>query len=80
MPATALVGTEAVQFRAAASEAMVGKPEPGRLERTREVSDLMWQKSGYKIIPCDCGTKLKVPSNLGRASVKCPHCGRTHQI
>jgi heat shock protein HtpX len=80
MPATALVGTETIQFRAAAPEAAVGRPEPGRLERTREVSDLMWQKSGYKIIPCDCGAKLKVPSSLGRASVKCPHCGRTHQI
>jgi len=80
MPATALVGTDTVQFRTPASEAAVGKPEPGRMERTREVSDLMWQKSGYKIIPCDCGTKLKVPANLGRASVKCPHCGRTHNI
>ena len=80
MPATALVGTETVQLRAAASEATVSKPEPSRLERTREVSDLMWQKSGYKIIPCDCGAKLKVPSNIGRASVKCPHCGRTHNI
>jgi len=80
MPATALVGTDTVQFRTPASEAAVGKPEPGRMERTREVSDLMWQKSGYKIITCDCGTKLKVPANLGRASVKCPHCGRTHNI
>jgi heat shock protein HtpX len=80
MPATALVGPETVQLRAPASEPTAGKPEPGRLERTREVSDLMWQKSGYKIIPCDCGTKLKVPSNIGRASVKCPHCGRTHNI
>jgi heat shock protein HtpX len=80
LPATALVGTETVQLRTPASEAVVGKPEPSRLERTREVSDLMWQKSGYKIIPCTCGAKLKVPPSIGRASIKCPHCGRTHQI
>ena len=80
MPAAALAGVGAVGLRAAAPEATLKKPEPGRVERTREVGDLLWQKSGYKIIDCECGTRLKVPSNIGRATVKCPHCGRTHQI
>ncbi len=80
IPATALAAPGAVSLRSAAPEAAPGKPEPGRLERTREVEDLIWQKSGYRIIPCACGAKLKVPSNIGRASIKCPHCGRTHQI
>jgi len=80
IPASALVGGEAVGLRAARPEAAPRQPEPGRLERTREVSDLLWQRSGYRIIPCDCGTKLKVPADLGRATVKCPHCGRTHNI
>ena len=80
MPAAALAGAGAVGLRAATPEAALKEPEPGRVERTREVGDLLWQKSGYKIIDCACGTRLKVPSNIGRATVKCPHCGRTHQI
>ena len=80
MPATALAGVGTVGLRAAAPEATLKEPEPGRVERTREVGDLLWQKSGYKIIDCECGTRLKVPSNIGKATVKCPHCGRTHNI
>jgi len=78
MPATALAG--AVGLRAAVPEAAPKEPEPSRVERTREVGDLLWQKSGYKIIDCECGTRLKVPSNIGRATVRCPHCGRTHSV
>jgi len=80
MPAAALAAAGAVGLRAAAPEAALKEPEPSRLERTREVGDLLWQKSGYKFIDCECGTRLKVPSNIGRATVKCPHCGRTHPV
>jgi heat shock protein HtpX len=80
MPAAALVGAGAVELRASRPEIVLKEPEPSRVERTREVGDLLWQKSGYKIIDCECGTRLKVPSNIRRATVKCPHCGRTHNI
>jgi heat shock protein HtpX len=80
MPAAALAAAGAVGLRAAAPEAALKEPEPSRVERTREVGDLLWQKSGYKIIDCECGTRLKVPSNIGRATVRCPHCGRTHPV
>jgi len=80
MPATALAGAGAVGLRAAQPELVLKEPEPSRVERTREVGDLLWQKSGYKIIDCECGTRLKVPSNIGRATVRCPHCGRTHSL
>jgi heat shock protein HtpX len=80
MPAAALAGAGAVGLRAAAPEATLKEPEPSRVERTREVGDLLWHKSGYKIIECECGTRLKVPSDIGRATVKCPHCGRTHSV
>jgi heat shock protein HtpX len=75
-----LAGAGAVGLRAAAPEAAPLEPEPSRLERTREVSDLMWRKSNYKTINCACGTKLRVPPNLGRAQVKCPHCGRINPV
>jgi heat shock protein HtpX len=76
----AVAGAGAVGLRAAAPEAAPIEPEPSKLERTREVSDLMWRKSNYRTINCDCGTKLKVPPNLKRANVKCPHCGRIHPL
>ena len=72
----------AVGLRAA--EDVPREPEPGKLERTREVSDLLWRMNDYKTITCDCGTKLKVPPKLKqashRASIKCPHCGRINPI
>ena len=76
----AIASAGAVGLRAAEPEAARREPEPSKLQRTREVSDLMWRMSDYKTIACDCGTKLKVPAKLKRATVKCPHCGRTHPI
>lgn len=78
MPASALAGAGSLGIRAASSEAAVG--EPSKIERTREVSDLMWKKNNYKTINCNCGTKLKVPPNIKRFTVKCPHCGTTHSV
>ena len=78
MSASALAGAGALGIRAASSEAAVG--EPSKLERSREVSDLMWKKSNYQMINCSCGTKLKVPPNIKRFSIKCPHCGTTHSV
>ncbi len=76
----AIAAAGVVGLRAAGPEAAPVEPEPSKLERTREVSDLMWRKSNYRTISCDCGTKLKVPPNLKRANVKCPHCGRIHPL
>lgn len=78
MPASALAGTGAIGIRDASSEAAV--EELTKLERTREVSDLMWKKNNYKTINCNCGTKLKIPPNIKRFTVKCPHCGTTHSV
>jgi heat shock protein HtpX len=75
----AIAGVGAVGLRAAEPEA-AREPEPSKLERTREVSDLMWRKSNYKTIDCDCGAKLRVPPNLKKASVRCPRCGRINPI
>ncbi len=78
IPASALAGTGAIGLRAASSEGAVGNP--GKLERTREVSDLMWRKNNYKTINCGCGTKLRVPPNVKKFTIKCPHCGTTHTV
>jgi heat shock protein HtpX len=57
--------------------------EAGQLDETqraRETSDVMWRLSNYKTITCDCGAKLRVPPNFKEPEIKCPHCGRTHQV
>jgi len=80
IPASAIASTGAVGLRAAESEAAWRELEPGKVERSREVSDLMWRLNNYRTITCDCGTKLKVPPKLKKPSVKCPHCGRINKI
>ncbi len=78
VPASALAGTGAVGLRAATPEAST--EEPGKLERTRETSDLMWRLNSYKTVNCDCGTKLRVPPNFKAPTIRCPHCGRINQV
>ncbi len=79
VPTSALAGAAgAIGLRAASSEGAVGNPS--KLERTREVNDLMWQKNNYRVINCDCGTKLKIPPKIKKSAIKCPHCDRTHSV
>ena len=80
IPQSALAGAAAVGLRAAGPEAAPVEPEPSKVERTREVSDLMWRMNNYRTITCDCGTKLKVPSKFKKANVRCPHCGRINPV
>jgi len=54
--------------------------EPNEIQRVRETSDVMWRLSNYNTITCDCGAKLRVPPTFKEPTIKCPHCGRTHQV
>ncbi len=54
--------------------------EPDRLERHREVSDVLWRKNDYRTIDCKCGTRLRIPPGLKANRVKCPHCGTVHNV
>ncbi len=54
--------------------------EPTEIQRARETSDVMWRLSNYNTITCDCGAKLRVPPNFKESQIKCPHCGRMHQV
>jgi len=54
--------------------------ELNEIQRARETSDVMWRLSNYKTITCDCGARLRVPPNFKEPQIKCPHCGRTHQV
>jgi len=76
----AVASVGAVGLRAAETEAAPREPEPSKVERTREVSDLMWRLNDYKTINCACGTKLKVPPKFKGDQVRCPHCGRINPV
>jgi heat shock protein HtpX len=78
--AATLTSTGAVGIRAAVPEAAPAEREPSKVERTREVSDLMWRMNKYDTITCACGTKLKIPPDFKRSNVKCPHCGRINSV
>lgn len=80
LPASALAGAGVVGLRAAVSDTAPMEPEPSKVDRTREVSDLMWRKSDYRTINCDCGTRLRVPPKLKKATIRCPHCGSVHPV
>ncbi|MBM3133141.1 MAG: M48 family metallopeptidase [Chloroflexi bacterium] len=78
LPASALAGVGAVGLRSASAEAAM--PEPSKLERHREVSDLMWKQSNYRTIDCGCGTKLRIPPGVKEFTIQCPRCGRKHSV
>ncbi len=52
----------------------------GRIERTRENSNAMWQLNNYRTTDCDCGTRLRVPPDYRSLTVRCPHCGRIYPV
>jgi heat shock protein HtpX len=68
----------AVSLRAARPEKV--KPELDEVQRARETSNVMWNLHDYKTIACDCGTTLRIPPRFKSPTVKCPHCGRVHQL
>jgi heat shock protein HtpX len=80
VPASVLASAGAMALRAASPETKPLEEFPQRVERARETSDLMWRLSNYKTIPCECGTTLRIPPNFRAPAVRCPHCGRIHQV
>lgn len=75
MPASVLTGATAVPLREASAETQV-EDTPGRIERARETSDLLWRMSNYRTLACsNCGTKMRLPPSYDKSSVRCPHCG-----
>ncbi len=77
-PQTAsLIGS--VPIRPATADNSPVEPVSERIERTREVSDMMLKMDNYRMIDCQCGTRLKVPPALQGQVVRCPRCGTLHQ-
>ncbi len=47
-----------------------------RVHRARETSNLLWNLNNYRLITCDCGTRMRLPPGFKLTEVKCPHCGK----
>jgi heat shock protein HtpX len=75
---TASITAETVPIATMKLEGETG--ELNEIQRARETSDVLWPLSNYNTITCDCGTKLRVPPQFKEPQIKCPHCGRTHQV
>jgi heat shock protein HtpX len=76
VPGSALVGEQAV----AARKAGVPEPETEKIDRVRETSDLMWKRSSYGLVNCQCGTRMRVPPDYKGNTIRCPHCGTVNNI
>jgi heat shock protein HtpX len=76
VPRSALVGEQTVAVRKAGAP----EPEPEKVERVRETSDLMWKMSNYGLVNCQCGTKIRGPPNFKGQSIRCPHCGTVNAV
>lgn len=51
-----------------------------KLERAREVSDLVERLNKYTALGCTCGTAFRIPPDYKGRSIKCPRCGRDNTI
>lgn len=61
---------------ASPEEKKAEKPAREKMNRTREVEDVMLRLNKYNIVQCDCGTKWKIPPNFPDPDVLCTKCGR----
>ncbi|TEU03133.1 MAG: peptidase M28 [Dehalococcoidia bacterium] len=57
------------------------KPEKiEKLERAREVSDLLEKLNRYTALACNCGAKFRIPPDFKGSSIRCPRCGTINPI
>lgn len=46
----------------------------------RDAKDILQRVAGYGLLACSCGLKMKIPKETDHSKVKCPRCGKTHEI
>ncbi len=46
----------------------------------RSSHDIMMKVDNYSFINCDCGMKLKIPTNFTDDTIVCPRCGTQHTV
>lgn len=60
---------------ASPEEKKAAEPAREKINRTREVDDVMLRLNRYRIVQCACGTKWKIPPNFPDPDVLCTKCG-----
>ncbi len=71
-----LQGVKEQGVRSAAAETAKHDPQ----KNLRDIKDILHKNNGYGILTCACGVKLKVPPQFIKEKVRCPHCGREHNV
>ncbi len=46
----------------------------------REAKDILQRVAGYGLLTCSCGLKMKIPKETDHNDIKCPRCGKMHEI
>ena len=46
----------------------------------RDAKDILQRVAGYGLLTCSCGLKMKIPKGTDHKTVKCPRCGKIHEI
>lgn len=49
-------------------------------DRAREAGDALLKLNDYLFLACACGNRLKIPPEAQFDRVKCPTCGRRHEV
>ena len=57
-----------------------GEKDEGRVDRARQVTDMLRRMDRFIFLTCPCGTKLKVPPAYAGKTVKCPRCHTPHVV
>jgi len=50
------------------------------VDRSRDVIQFLGRLENQIVMSCPCGVGIKVPPDLGRASIPCPRCGRENPV
>jgi len=56
------------------------RPKEDAVQRAREALDVINRAAGFLMIPCGCGMRIKLPPQVTLDAVKCPRCGRSHDV
>lgn len=58
------------------------EPEPKEeaIERARQAVEFLDRAAMFMLIPCVCGLRIKIPPKMHSDTIKCPRCGRQHDI
>lgn len=56
------------------------EPRQAAVARAREAIDVIDRAANFLLLPCLCGLRMKLPPDLSVSMLKCPRCGRSHNI